>query len=43
MHTAFPSHRMNNPITISDETVKLIVDPKMGGSFLTFSTKLDDR
>jgi aldose 1-epimerase len=34
---------MNNLITISDETLKLIVDPKMGGSFLTFSTKIDDR
>lgn len=43
MQTAVTPHRMNNPITICDETVKLIVDPKVGGSFLNFSTKIDDR
>ena len=43
MHIAAASNRMNNPITISDETVKLIVDPKVGGSFLNLSTRVEDR
>ena len=42
MLTPLTPTRMNNPITISDDTVKLIVDPKIGGSFLNFSTKIDN-
>jgi aldose 1-epimerase len=34
---------MNNPIILSDETIKLIVDPRIGGSFLNFSTRVDKR
>lgn len=34
---------MNTPITISDEVVKLIVDPTVGGSFLNLSTRIENR
>jgi aldose 1-epimerase len=34
---------MNPPLSISDEIVKLEIEPKVGGSFLTFSTRIDDR
>ena len=34
---------MNNPITISDGSVRLSVDPKMGGSFLNFAARVDGK
>ncbi len=34
---------MNNPITISDQSVRLIVDPTMGGSFLNFSARINEQ
>lgn len=32
---------MNQPLTISDEAIKLTVDPRFGGSFLNFSANID--
>lgn len=34
---------MNQPLTISDEAIKLTVDPRYGGSFLNFGANIDGK
>ena len=41
MHTSLASSRMKNPISITDGSVNLTLDPHMGGSFLNFSANID--
>ena len=41
MHTCPAPSRINNPLSISDGSLQLTVDPNMGGSFLTFSANID--
>ncbi len=43
MQISTTHNRMNTPLTISDGTIRLIVDPNVGGSFINFSTLLGDR
>lgn len=41
MFASTTTSRMSSPITISDGSVRLTVDPSIGGSFLKFSAQID--
>lgn len=43
MNTSPAQPRMNKPISISNESISLTVDPRIGGSFLNFSAHLDGK